>query len=367
MRYRQACLLARHSRFARTPRRGRLEIKLLRQVADLLRPFQTPVHRLPCSASEACRKAGTFAPPQLPGFPATMALSRLPAGSALLAADGGVANSTRRDLPFRTAVSLRRPALPTTPAERTAASVGCFPARAAFPVSQAGRRPRFPLRGLLRSRLPQGVVAPRRRCLRRVHPSVHARPRPSDRAVRFLAARRVFDDDRRPQARPDAGRDRVLPGARARNVRRDPHRFDPHPHNVIHEAGQPSRIRVGGHEAPWAGGLPALDGPCPGACRNDCHRRDRDPGHRPDRPTLYLDRGVHLEDGRSPPMSISCWPRTAGAKATACIAAGRTSACRSILRATWSTPRGSSAPLPRPLQRRAAAKSPCVISLYVPE
>ena len=78
--YRQACLLARHSRFASTPRRGRLEMKLLRQVSDFFRRFQTPVHRLPCSASEACRKAGPFAPPELPGFSAIMALSDFPPG-----------------------------------------------------------------------------------------------------------------------------------------------------------------------------------------------------------------------------------------------------------------------------------------------
>ena len=33
--------------------------------------------------------------------------------------------------------------MPTTPANRTGASVGCFPVRAAFPVSPVGRRPRF--------------------------------------------------------------------------------------------------------------------------------------------------------------------------------------------------------------------------------
>ena len=31
--------------------------------------------------------------------------------------------------------------MPTTPADRTGASVGCFPVRAAFPVSQAGHLP----------------------------------------------------------------------------------------------------------------------------------------------------------------------------------------------------------------------------------
>ena len=60
----------------------------------------------------------------------------------------------------------------------------------------------------------KGLWAARRRRLRRVHSSLHARPGSSGRAVRFLAARRVFDDDRWPQARPDADRDWVLSGAR---------------------------------------------------------------------------------------------------------------------------------------------------------
>ena len=37
-----------------------------------------------------------------------------------------------------------------TPADRAGARVGCFPARAAFPVSMAGRRPRLLFRGLLK-------------------------------------------------------------------------------------------------------------------------------------------------------------------------------------------------------------------------
>ena len=86
--YRQACLLARHSRFARTPRRGRFAIKLLRPVADVLRRFQTPVNRLPCSASEACPKAGPFTPPELPGFSATGALSDFPPGPPSLPRTG---------------------------------------------------------------------------------------------------------------------------------------------------------------------------------------------------------------------------------------------------------------------------------------
>ena len=49
--------------------------------------------------------------------------------------------------------------MPTTPADRTGANVGCFPVRAAFPVSQAGRRPRFPFRGLLRLTARYGLPA----------------------------------------------------------------------------------------------------------------------------------------------------------------------------------------------------------------
>ena len=64
-----------------------------------------------------------------------------------------------RGLPFCTAVSLGRHAVPTTPADRAGANVGGFPARAAFPVSQAGRRPRFPLRGLLRLTARYGLPA----------------------------------------------------------------------------------------------------------------------------------------------------------------------------------------------------------------
>jgi hypothetical protein len=40
--------------------------------------------------------------------------------------------------------------VPITPADQTGARVGRFPIRAAFPVIQAGQRPRFHFRGLLR-------------------------------------------------------------------------------------------------------------------------------------------------------------------------------------------------------------------------
>jgi len=58
-----------------------------------------------------------------------------------------------RPLPAPGLPQLPRPpslhAVLTTPVDRTGALVGCFPARAAFPVSQAGRRPRLHFRGLL--------------------------------------------------------------------------------------------------------------------------------------------------------------------------------------------------------------------------
>ena len=116
---------------------------------------------------------------------------RLPAGSALLAEDSGVANSTRRDLPFRTAVSLRRHAVPTTPADRAGASVGCFPARAAFPVSQAGRRPRFPFRGLLRLTARYGLPACSPGFLRTLSRGFREADYPAAPLVNFPADRRL--------------------------------------------------------------------------------------------------------------------------------------------------------------------------------
>ena len=50
-------------------------------------------------------------------------------------------------------------AIPNTPADRTAALVGYFPIPAAFPVFQAGRRPRLHFRGLLRIHSRYGLHA----------------------------------------------------------------------------------------------------------------------------------------------------------------------------------------------------------------
>ena len=47
----------------------------------------------------------------------------------------------------------------TTNGRTRRSAPSCFPARAAFPVSQAGRRPRFPLRGLLRLTARYGLPA----------------------------------------------------------------------------------------------------------------------------------------------------------------------------------------------------------------
>src|SRR3984957_5690821 len=45
---------------------------------------------------------------------------------------------------------LSQRAVPNTPADQTGAFVDCFPARAAFPITVAGRHPRLAFRGLLR-------------------------------------------------------------------------------------------------------------------------------------------------------------------------------------------------------------------------
>ncbi len=50
-------------------------------------------------------------------------------------------------------------AAPTTPADPTGACVGRFPVAAAFPVSQAGRRPQLHFRGLLRHTARYGLTA----------------------------------------------------------------------------------------------------------------------------------------------------------------------------------------------------------------
>src|SRR5215472_10166458 len=100
------------------------------------------------SSSEAHQKSGPFPPLALPSLDSTMVLS----------------DSRRSRRPTPTLRSLPSPmtglprlpespfqrAVPNTPADQTGARVGCFPARAAFPESQAGRRPQLHFRGLLR-------------------------------------------------------------------------------------------------------------------------------------------------------------------------------------------------------------------------
>ena len=97
-------------------------------------------------AAEACRKAGSFTPPELPGFRATMGLSDSPPDPS----------SFPRTVELRTppaGVSLSAPRspladMPCPRPRRSGAIVGCFAACAAFPVSQAGRRPRCSFREL---------------------------------------------------------------------------------------------------------------------------------------------------------------------------------------------------------------------------
>ena len=74
---------------------------------------------------------------------------RRPVPAGILSDAVGGATSARLGLP-QLPRPLSRHAVLTTPADRTGALVGCFPARAAFPVSQAGRPPRLHFRGLLK-------------------------------------------------------------------------------------------------------------------------------------------------------------------------------------------------------------------------
>src|ERR1700751_307034 len=100
------------------------------------------------SPSEAHQKSGSFPPPALPGLSGTMTLSDSrsePSPYATLKTQPPPAAGLPRlpGSPFRRAV-------PTTPADQDGAHVGCFPSHAAFPESQAGRRPHLHFRGLLR-------------------------------------------------------------------------------------------------------------------------------------------------------------------------------------------------------------------------
>jgi hypothetical protein len=69
-------------------------------------------------------------PPGPSSFPRTVKLRTPPAGVSLSAPRSPLAH-------------MPCPLPRTIPAERAGASAGCFPIRAAFPVAQAGRRPRF--------------------------------------------------------------------------------------------------------------------------------------------------------------------------------------------------------------------------------
>ena len=123
---------------------------------------------------------------------------QLPAGRR---ADGHPARRGRR----------RRRHVPAADRGRRA---GHHPADGRSRVLRTGRqlrRPR-PRRGVRGPRPADGPVPPRRRRVRRVHPAVHARPRPRDPAVRPVAPGCQLDLDRRPQAGPAADRHRLLPG-----------------------------------------------------------------------------------------------------------------------------------------------------------
>ena len=96
---------------------------------------------------------------------------RYPASTLLRPCPTPAATATSRDVEAATLVAAGLPrlpeppclrAVPTTPADRRAARVGCFPLRAAFPVKSAGRHPQLHFRGLLglHSRYgPQGLLA----------------------------------------------------------------------------------------------------------------------------------------------------------------------------------------------------------------
>ena len=99
-------------------------------------------------ASKARQKSGSFPPPELPGFSGTMTLSDTRRGRRSATTSRPLPSPRCGSPPLPGSPSRR--AVPITPADQTGARVGCFPIRAAFPVIQAGRRPRFHFRGLLR-------------------------------------------------------------------------------------------------------------------------------------------------------------------------------------------------------------------------
>jgi hypothetical protein len=99
-------------------------------------------------SSKACQKSGPFPPPALPGFNSTMAPSDSRLDRRL--EDGVEAASPVQNGSPPLPASPSRRAMPITPADRMGAYVDYLPIRAAFPVIQPGRHPRFHFRGLLR-------------------------------------------------------------------------------------------------------------------------------------------------------------------------------------------------------------------------
>ena len=128
--------------------RLRLTIKLSLKVPELFGCFEAhrqsppPRHLRKCPRSQG--------PSLLRSYPGSAVLCPCPTPSRSAAtSDGEAATSDRTGLP-RYPHHLSGVPCPTTPADRTGASVDFFPIRAAFPVLQAGRHPHLYFRGLLR-------------------------------------------------------------------------------------------------------------------------------------------------------------------------------------------------------------------------
>ena len=134
---------------------GRCSERYLRHAIEL--PLKDPdphrccqAHRQspdPLRLRKAHQKSGAF-PPR--SYPASSVLCPCPTPAAAAAHVGVRGRYPRRDGSPPLPGSPSRRAVPITPADRTGACVDCFPVRAAFPVTLAGRHPRLHFRGLLR-------------------------------------------------------------------------------------------------------------------------------------------------------------------------------------------------------------------------
>src|SRR6266571_3228457 len=121
--------------------RLRLEIELLLKAPDPFRCFEA--HRqspsLTSPSSKACRKSGPFPPPALPGLNGRTNLSDTRRAATTCAARGGEPRPTRPPPITRIALPACYAHYPGGP-ERVHVPVPS-PLRAAFPVTQSGRRP----------------------------------------------------------------------------------------------------------------------------------------------------------------------------------------------------------------------------------